>query len=122
MNASQTHEIAKDHWPAYFSDLGRQYPGWGTSVEVLDRQMGDQRVASDLPLQGFSFETAGSQAGDLLIEMGEANAPFETHLVRRPLAVRAAVMEPGLETDIQIESEDGVTTLVRLRRRRELPA
>jgi hypothetical protein len=47
--------------------------------------------------------------------------PFETHLVRRPRAVRASVTQPGAETDIEIESDEGVTTVVRLRPRPELP-
>lgn len=117
-----TVEIPRETWPAYFNDLARLYQGWATTVEVLAGELGDQLAADGLPLQGISYEyKGGSQAGDVLVEVGDAGMPFETHLVRRPRAVRAAATQPGTETDIEIESGDGVTTIVRLRRRRELP-
>ena len=59
--------------------------------------------------------------GDILIEVGDAGTPFETHLIHKPRAVRVAVMQPGAEADIQFETDEGVTTLIRLRRRPELP-
>lgn len=117
-----TSEIPRDMWPAYFTDVARLYQGWATTVEQLLGEMGDQPGADGQPLQGISYEyKGGSQAGDILIEVGEAGMPFETLLVHRPRAVRAAPLQPGVEVDIEIESEEGVTALVRLRHRRELP-
>ena len=56
-----------------------------------------------------------------LVEVGDAGTPFTTHRIARPRAVRAAVTQPGEETDVEIEGEDGTTTVVRIRRRPELP-
>ena len=117
-----TQEIPKDKWQVYFPALAKQYAGWATSVEALHRELGDQRVMDGLPLQGISYETAGSQAGDILIEAGDAGTPFETHLVHRPTAVRIAVTQPGAEADVEIDSAEGYATLVRLRPRPQLPA
>jgi hypothetical protein len=121
MSTTNSFEISSDKWPELFNVLSRQYWGWGATIEVLDRELGDQRAADGLPLQGLSFEKAGSQAGDILIEVGDAGTPFETHLIHRPRAVRVAVLQPGSEADIEVESDEGVTTLLRLRRLPELP-
>jgi hypothetical protein len=120
MNAT-TIEIPRDIWPAYFRDLADQYQGWSTTVELLDPTLGDQPAAVGLPLQGISYETAGSQAGDILIEVGDKGTPFETHLIHRPRSVRATSTQPGVETDIEIEAEEGPITLITLRRRPALP-
>lgn len=117
-----TQEIARDHWLEYFNDLAKLYQNWTVTVQVLDRELGDQRIIDDLPLQGISYDPAGSQAGDILIEAGDAGMPFEVHLVHHPRVVRAAATQPGAEADIEIEAEDGIVTLVSLRSRPELPA
>jgi len=120
-NATNTYEIAAEKWPALFQVLAREYEGWAATIEVLDRELGDQRAADGLPFQGLSFEPGGSQAGDILIEVGDTGTPFETHLIHQPRALRVAIMRPGAEADIEFESTDGVTTLLRLRPRPSLP-
>lgn len=115
-------EIQKERWPDYFAELSKVYYGWGVTVEALDRELGDQPITDGLPLQGISFETKGSAAGDLLIEMGDAGTPYEVHRIDQPRAVSAADTQPGIETDVQIDSKDGTSTLVHLRRRPALPA
>jgi hypothetical protein len=116
-----TYEIPPERWSDYFIGLSGQYQGWQTTVEVLGQDVGDQRVADGLPLQGLSFEKVGSQAGDILIEMGDAGTPYETHRIDHPRSVRVADTDPGAETDIQFEAADGLTTIVHLRPYPELP-
>jgi hypothetical protein len=115
-------EIEKTKWTAYLTALSEEYHGWGVIIEVLAGELGDQHVMDGLPLQGLSYERAGSQAGDILVEAGDLGSPFETHLIHRPRVVRIAATQPGAEMDIEIEDEEGITTLVRLRPRPELPA
>jgi hypothetical protein len=116
-----TTEIPRQKWLQYFNDIGKRYTGWNTTVEVLAGELGDQPEAEGLPLQGLSYDPSGSQAGDVMVEVGDAGFPYETHLIRHPRAVRAASSAPSLELDIEIEGEDGLKTLVRLRPRPELP-
>jgi hypothetical protein len=115
-------EIPKEQWQAYFNDVSKQHQGWAVTIEVLAGELGDQRHVDGLPLSGLSFDPAGSQAGDILVETGDAGTPFDTHLVHRPRAVRSAVLQPGAEMDIEIESEEGYQTIVHIRLRPELPA
>jgi hypothetical protein len=116
-----TVEIPQDQWHNYFNDVSRLYQGWGVTIEVMSGDIGDQPAAQGPPLQGLSFEKAGSEAGDILVEVGDAGTPYEVHHIDRPRRVRMVDSDPGAEADIQLESEDGVVTLVRLRRRPELP-
>jgi hypothetical protein len=117
-----TLEVPKQTWSAYFNDLSKQFAGWNVTIEVLAGKLGDQPAADGVPLQGISYESkGGSQAGDILVEMGDAGTPFETHLIHRPRAVRSAPSQPREETHIDIETEQGDTTIVRIRRHRELP-
>lgn len=120
-NMTNSYEIVSEKWPELFRVLAREYEGWAATIEVFNRELGDQRAADGLLFQGLSFEPHGSQAGDVLIEVGDAGTPFETHLVHQPHAVRVAVTRPGAEADIEFESTDGVTTLLRLRPRPALP-
>ena len=121
MSTSTAQEIAPNQWVSFFNDLGKQYQGWAVTIEVLSPELGDQHRVDNLPFQGISYDPAGSQAGDILIETGDAGTPYETHLVHRPRIVRVATTQPGAEVDVEIESEEGYTTLVRIRRRPELP-
>jgi hypothetical protein len=78
-------------------------------------------VADGVPFQGISFETNGSAAGDVLVEVGDIGTPYEVHRINRPRAVRGADIRPGVETDVQIESMDGTTRVIHLRLRPALP-
>ena len=115
-------EIPQDQWQSYFDQLSEAYEGWLATVEVLGSEMGDVPLAKDLPFIGLSFEREGSEAGDILIELGNDQGILETHHADHPQHVRVAQTQPGQEEDIQIECSDGTTTLVRLHPSPELPS
>jgi hypothetical protein len=121
MDTASAITIRREKWPEHFLLLSDQYRFWTATVETLLGELGDQRVIDGLPLQGISYEPAGSQAGDVLIEAGDLGEPFITHRVPRPKAVRTAITGFGKEVDIELEASDGTITLVRLRSTPELP-
>ena len=122
-----TREIPREQWPRFFDDIGKRYEGWAVTVEIVGRDLGDQHEGTGLPLQGLSFEKAGSEAGDILIEAGDItpysgdDAAYIVHHIDCPRAVRWADTQPGSETAIELESADGRLTIVRIRRPAELP-
>jgi hypothetical protein len=116
-----TQEIPKSQWLQFFDDIGQAYEGWAVTVEAMARDLGDQPVISGLPLQGISFEIQGSQVGDILVEAGDVGSEFDVHRVAQPKRVLVSATQLGAEADIEIESEDGTKTLVRLRPQPELP-
>lgn len=109
-----TRNIPPAWWPAYFNELSKQHQGWRATIVLLSREFGNQRLADGLPLLGFTFETKGSEAGDILIEVGDL-PDFMIHHVDRPRRAWLVETVPGAEADVQIESEDGSITLVVLR-------
>jgi hypothetical protein len=117
-----TQEIPRESWMSYFNDVSKIYQGWQVDVEILGRDYGDESEVKGLPLQGLSYESAGSAANDILVEAGELPVGYTTHHVRKPTSVRAAPTVPGIETDIEIQSEEGYTTLVHIRQRPGLPS
>ena len=116
-----TLDIPREQWPEYFKEFSKLYRGWAVTVELLSPDLGDQRAADGPPLQGISFESKGSEAGAILVEVGDTPDALVTRHVRRPKAVRVAETQPGAEVDVQIESQDGIVTQVRLWRRPGLP-
>ena len=121
MVMTATQDVPRERWPGFFDELSRTYEGWRVTIELLGRDVGDQPIASDMPLQGISFETAGTQAGDVLVEAGDRPEAYMTHAVRRAKSVRITDSQPGNEVDVEIEPDEGPVTLVRLFRLSELP-
>ena len=107
-------EIPQRFWNPYLGRVGVLYQGWRVTIEVLSEDLGDQQVFDGLPLRGLTFETAGSEAGSILIEAGDG-PNFTIHRVGQPWRVQGAQVRPGREPDLLIDSEDGTATLVELR-------
>lgn len=122
MTAMTTREIPMQQWAGFFDTLSRAYEGWRTTIELLSPDLGDQPVAQDVLLQGISYETQGTRAGDILVETGDRPDSYLTHTVPRATHVHITDSTPGNEVDIEIESADGPVTLVRLHRMWELPS
>lgn len=117
-----TRDVPRTDWLRYLESVGVNHRGDRVRIEVISPDLGDQVIADGVPLQGISYETAGSEAGSILVEVGDRPGNFMVHRISRPRSVRLALLRPDGEPDIQIESEDGPTTLIRLDRYGELPA
>lgn len=116
-----TIEIPQDRWQTYFEGLSELYHGWRVTIEVLAGKLGDQRAADWLPLQGLSYESKGSEAGDITVEVGDLPFAFMIHHVDQARSVRVTESQPGEEADLFLEAADGTVTLVRIRPNPELP-
>jgi hypothetical protein len=119
---TNTQEVPRERWGKFLTEVSRQCQNWRVTIEVIGQELGDQRAAAGLPLQGLTLETKGPKAGDILIEAGDLGVPpFMIHHVARPRCLRAAHTQSGAETDLQIENDQGIVTLVRLQPQPELP-
>jgi Family of unknown function (DUF5335) len=116
-----TIEIPKERWLEAFNLMSKEYYGQSATVEVMGMEIGDQPVVEAQPFQGISYDPVGSMAGDVIVEIGDAGSPYEAHHIRRPRTVFVTETQRGIEADIEVESEEGTSTLVRLRPFPELP-
>ena len=105
-----TREIPPESWKEFFDGFSRRHQGWLVDVEVLG-SLGAQYEAEQLPLQGISADHANK---DISIALALPANKIVEHFVNNPEKVRVEE-EGGAEGAIQIESSDGVTTLVSFR-------
>jgi hypothetical protein len=110
----ETQIIPDDQWIEFFDRFSREYAGWTTTIQVLDRQSGPQNVAENLPLLGISFDSKGTRPCAIEISAGDQPAQHVTHVVDLPLHIRQAQESDG-SIDVQIEPATGPITLVHLR-------
>ena len=109
----QTQTIPSSQWVEYFDHFSRDHAGWSTTIEVLDRSTGPQKLAKHLSLQGLSFDTNGTRPSSIEIGLGDAHSPHVAHLVDLPLYIREAKDAEG-NIDLQIEPAVGPVTLLHL--------
>lgn len=117
----QTREIPREQWQQFFDDFSEQHRNWKTSIEVMGQDIGHQPQVQDAPLQGISFEPVGTEIGDIEVAVGDSPDDFQLHRIEKPEHVRMVESQPGRETDIEVDSGDGMTTLFRIRLSEQLP-
>ena len=108
-------EIPRHEWVEFFDSFSRQHEGWLVTVEVLGAEIGAQVEAQELPLHGITAELKGGDEDTISVILGGEPTGHVTHSVTGPKHVRIEQTEDGADMTLQIESGDGVTTLVRFR-------
>jgi hypothetical protein len=107
-------EIPRDEWVEFLDSFSRQHEGWMVTVEVFGAEIGAQVEAEELTLEGI---TADLKDGENVISVIVGKRPTEhiTHNIAQPTSIRIEQTEGGADMALQIESGDGMTTLVRFR-------
>ena len=108
----QTQEIYEQDWICFFDEFSRDHAGWPVSIELMSQQTGPQHLAQELPLQGISFDPAGSRPCTINVGAGDNPSANLSHRVDLPLHIRLADDENGEGGTIQIEPARGPITLV----------
>jgi Family of unknown function (DUF5335) len=108
-------EIPRDEWVEFLDSFSRQHEGWLVTVEVLGSEIGAQVEAQELPLQGITAELKDGGEDAISVILGGGPTGHVTHSITGPTHVRIEQTEDGADMTLQIESGDGVTTLVRFR-------
>jgi len=85
-----------------------------TSVEVIGPDIGAQVEAHELPLEGISADLKDKE-NVISISLGRESEDFVSHEVADPEHVRLLQTDDGADQALQIEAQDGTTTLVRFR-------
>jgi hypothetical protein len=108
-------EIPREEWGEFLDSFSRQHEGWLVTVEVLGDEIGAQVEAEGKPLEGITAELKDGGVDSIIITMGLTPAEHVTHNITAPTHIRLEQAETGANMALQIESSEGVTTLVRLR-------
>ncbi|MEW6131215.1 MAG: DUF5335 family protein [Acidobacteriota bacterium] len=109
-----TNEIPKSEWKNFFHDFSRFHRGWILTVEIFSRDFGAQHETREIPFEGIIAELSQNGHSSLELIMGESAKNHLTHTITAPTHVRYE--SEGQSEVIQIESQDGVTTLLSFHR------
>ncbi|HEU5248543.1 MAG TPA: DUF5335 family protein [Thermoanaerobaculia bacterium] len=109
-----TREIKREEWPDFFDAFSRRHEGWLVTIELLDKEMGDQIEVENKALKGIVVER---RRDPKVIDIFVWNKPNEdsSHIIDKPTRVRVEETEEGAEAAVEIQSEDHATTLLTFR-------
>jgi hypothetical protein len=107
-----TRQIPPDEWVSFLDSFSRQHQGWLVTLEVIGPEIGAQTQASELPLEGISGST---KPKTISISIGGGTSKHLTHTVSAPTQLWLRQTPQGADEALEIESTDGVKTLLRFR-------
>lgn len=110
----KTDDIPTHEWVPFLDDFSRRHAGERVTIEVMSREFGVLRQATDQPLLGVSVDLRdGSEV--IAVSAGDSSAANLVHAVTSPTSVQVARGAAGEDQALQLLSDDGTTTLLRLR-------
>jgi hypothetical protein len=107
-----TKEIAREQWIRFFDDFSKQHQGWIVTLEVIGSDLGDQEESAGLPLIGISADLKDRE-NRIDIMLGGRPEAHVTRIINLPKRVWIKEPEEVAHEAIDVESEDGTTTLLR---------
>jgi len=110
-----TQEIPRDEWKTFLDTFSRQHEGWLATLEIFAIDIGAQREARDLPLEGITATSRDNASQTIAIILGKSSEDHVTHTVTDPTRVWLEQTSQGANAAIEIESADEVKTLLRFR-------
>lgn len=109
----RTQQVPRAEWEQFFDAFTRRHEGWLATVRVVDRRLGAQVEARDLPLEGIvPGRKKGASLSILLGKRPDANVE---HAVERPEQVWVELTDRGVEAALEIVGADGRRTILEFR-------
>jgi hypothetical protein len=119
-----TYNVPQAEWSSFFDQFSRIHHGQPVEVETIEPQSNTVPTAPRLksrtntrgaPLLGITAESEQSnRAPRLHISAGDETGVQLSHSIAAPRRVRASEWNDGISAAVEIESEDGTTTCVRV--------
>ena len=107
-----TREIPSPQWHSFLGNFGFRHFGWNVTLEQKSRGRGKNFAANHSFLEELATDVADGHQ-QITIVLGTPFQPFHTHVVSNPRHVRVVA---GAQAALEIESADGSTVVVHLRR------
>ena len=108
-----TREIPPPQWSSFLGNFGFRHVGWNVTLEQKSRQHGKHLVANHSFLEELATDGANGHQ-QITIVLGTPFHPFHNHVIHKPVHVRVL---DGAQAALEIDSADGSTVVVQLRRR-----
>lgn len=109
----QTHEIPSSDWGDFLNNLSRRHEGENVTIEVQGAKSGASSQPQGARLIGIAFDPKDSVGEEIDVMVRCLDQSNLMHAIAHPSHVRIAQQDNGADAALQLEDEDGRTTLVR---------
>lgn len=103
-------EIPKDSWDSFLESFSRQHELWRAALSIVDPSVDAQAEICELPLLRIA-----RKGGDICITLRTAERHETTQVAARPARMLLEETEEGAHKSLQIESADGIRTILSFR-------
>jgi hypothetical protein len=118
----ERYAIPPERWPECLEQFSRAHAGQAASVCTSGAPAGGAANADQMPLIGIVAEptkstsapSAESPGSELHIMLGRPGGPHVDHVVKEPCRIWAAEWNDGFSAVLEIDADDGSTTLVQI--------
>ena len=118
----ETKQIPKEAWARYLEDLSELLEGAAITLEIEDRDLGDELEAVQLPL-AFLLYDPKDDVVEIAVGGRWSSLPVVLrHFIRHPTEIWEVDRDPVGPTGFLFVDAEGTRTLMTVRRRPELPA
>lgn len=108
-----TIEIPKNKWTEFLNDFSQRRFGWETTVEILDKSVGDQLLSEGLTLNGVTHEDKSGNC-EIEISLGESVEKHQTHTISKPVKVAYLSENDSHAGILEIEDVEGTKIMLSL--------
>lgn len=109
-----TTEVHPTDWSGFFERLMAELPTMWVTIEIDAPAIGHQVEARDLVLEGLNYDRHDDVFEVAAFHPGPTSRAVVRHMIERPARINVDSPAGILPTAIEIESRDGIRTLVRL--------
>ena len=111
---NRTMTLPQDRWRAQLDDLTEKFAGGSVTIELLDRELGDEQEAERLPLAYIEYDP---KDGVVIVAVGGNSARYPVvlrHMVEDPQRIVVDTLGDGDDAPavVDVTSGDGGQTIV----------
>jgi Family of unknown function (DUF5335) len=108
------HELPRSEWHPYLQAVTAEHEGDEVTIELVDRELGDEREVERLPLAYLDYEPDDDA---VIVAVGGRDRRYPVvlhHFVDGPHRILADSYEPGPTLALDIMDDEGGHTIVTL--------
>lgn len=103
--------VDRNMWPAFFDNVTEDQEGMLVTIEIMDRNLGDQYEVERKPFVATTYDRRDDVV-IVTVDLSNDEPPrMLRHMITRPTEVDLTVPAPG-ETSIRVVSADGRANLL----------
>jgi hypothetical protein len=114
-------DLPRQEWHSFFDKLTNEYQHYDATIEIVDRDFGDQFETEKLPLEYLTYDHKDDA---FIVTVGGRDSRYPVqlrHIIPHPKRILADTFTPDPLWAVDVFDADDVQTLVTLHRRPALP-